>query len=136
MTTATPRSWINPASAYDQPVRGGVGMLRLDRNEGLLPSPAALAELALPGPELLRRSPDVGELTAHLAARWSVAPERVIVTAGADEAIDRACRAFLTPGRTLLLPDPSFEMLDRYAALAGGELVRVPWPSDAFPTGA
>jgi histidinol-phosphate aminotransferase len=139
MTAATvtgPRSWIDPASAYDQPVRGGAGMLRLDRNEGLLPSPAALAELAQADPELLRRYPDVAELTARLAARWSVAPERVIVTAGADEAIDRACRAFLTPGRTLLLPEPSFEMLDRYAALAGGELVRVPWPGDAFPTTA
>ena len=119
MTTATttksgPRSWIDPASAYDQPVRGGAGMLRLDRNEGLLPSSAALAELAQADPELLRRYPDVTELTAVLAARWGVAPERVIVTAGADEAIDRICRAFLTPGRVLLLPEPSFEMLDRY----------------------
>ncbi|OLC71701.1 MAG: hypothetical protein AUH78_17750, partial [Gemmatimonadetes bacterium 13_1_40CM_4_69_8] len=57
-------------------------------------------------------------------------------TAGADEAIDRICRAFLTPGRVLLLPEPSFEMLDRYAALAGGELARVPWTDDAFPTDA
>ena len=141
MTTATttksgPRSWIDPASAYDQPVRGGAGMLRLDRNEGLLPSPAALAELAQADPELLRRYPDVTELTAVLAARWGVAPERVIVTAGADEAIDRVCRAFLAPRRTMLLPDPSFEMLDRYAALAGGELSRVPWADDAFPTAA
>ena len=111
-------------------------MLRLDRNEGLLPSPAVLAELAQADPELLRRYPDVTELTAVLASRWSVAAERVIVTAGADEAIDRVCRAFLAPGRTLLLPEPSFEMLDRYAALAGGELARVPWPDDAFPTAA
>src|SRR5256885_13756044 len=143
MTTATttgeqsgPRSWINPASAYDQPVRGGAGMVALGGTGARLPSPAALAELAQADPELLGRSPAFAELTARLAARWSVAPERVIVTAGADEAIDRACRAFLMPGRTLLLPDPSFEMLDRYAALAGGELVRAPWPSDAFPTGA
>src|SRR5712691_3425038 len=111
-------------------------MLRLDRNEGLLPSPAVLAELAQADPELLRRYPDVTELTAVLAARWGVAAERVIVTAGADEAIDRVCRAFLAPVRTMLLPDPSFEMLDRYAALAGGEQARVPWRDDAFPTDA
>jgi len=133
MTTAL-KTRIDPASAYHEPARGDVGVLCLDRNEGLLPSPAALAELAEAGPELLRRYPDVSELTALLAAQWKVAAGRVLVTAGADEAIDRICRAFLTRGRTLLLPEPSFEMLDRYAALADGELVRVPWPDAAFPT--
>jgi histidinol-phosphate aminotransferase len=95
-----------------------------------------LAELAEADPELLRRYPDVAGLTTVLAARWGVAPERVLVTAGADEAIDRVCRAFLAPGRTLLLPEPSFEMLDRYAALAEGELARAPWSDDAFPIDA
>jgi histidinol-phosphate aminotransferase len=132
--TRGPRSWIDPASAYEEPARAGAGVLRLDRNEGLLPSPALLAELVQTDPELLRRYPDVSELTSLLADRWGVAPDRVIVTAGADEAIDRICRAYLAPGRTLLLPDPSFDMLDRYAALAGGELVRVPWVGDVFPT--
>ena len=133
MTTAL-KTRIDPASAYHEPARGDVGVLCLDRNEGLLPSPAALAELAEADPELLRRYPDVSELTALLAAQWKVAAGRVLVTAGADEAIDRIFRAFLTRGRTLLLPEPSFEMLDRYAALADGELVRVPWPDAAFPT--
>src|SRR6266704_1902115 len=133
MTTAL-KTRIDPASAYHEPARGDVGVLCLDLNEGRLPSPAALAELAEADPELLRRYPDVSELTALLAAQWRVAAGRVLVTAGADEAIDRIFRAFLTRGRTLLLPEPSFEMLDRYAALADGELVRVPWPDAAFPT--
>ncbi|HWC73077.1 MAG TPA: aminotransferase class I/II-fold pyridoxal phosphate-dependent enzyme [Gemmatimonadales bacterium] len=130
-TTAGPRSWIDPASAYDQPARADVGVLRLDRNEGLLPS---LDGFPAVNAELLRRYPDVSALTVRLAARWSLSAERVIVTAGADEAIDRVCRAYLGAGRSLLLPDPSFEMLDRYAALGRGELVRVPWRMDAFPT--
>ncbi|HEV2672145.1 MAG TPA: aminotransferase class I/II-fold pyridoxal phosphate-dependent enzyme [Gemmatimonadales bacterium] len=134
MTAVMPQSRIDPAWAYEEPSRPSVGALRLDRNEGLLPSSDALAELADADPELLRRYPDVAALTSLLAARCGVGPERVIVTAGADEAIDRICRAFLAPGRTLLLPEPSFEMLDQYAALAGGELVRVPWIGDAFPT--
>ena len=142
MTALLPQSRVNPAWAYQEPSRARApapalspaGVLRLDRNEGLLPSSDALAELAHADPELLRRYPDVSALTAMLAARLGVGPERIIVTAGADEAIDRICRAFLAPGRTLLLPDPSFEMLDQYAALAGGELVRVPWSTDAFPT--
>ncbi|MDP3910131.1 MAG: aminotransferase class I/II-fold pyridoxal phosphate-dependent enzyme [Gemmatimonadales bacterium] len=114
-------------------------MLKLDSNEGPAPSAALLASLASLDPELLRRYPDIGGLEAALAERLGVTPERVIVTAGADEAIDRAFRAFLTPGRSLTLPDPSFEMFYRFAALVGAQaerIVRVPWGRGPFPTAA
>ena len=130
-----PVSRIDPATAYRRPP-SVPGMLRLDSNEGVLPSRALLADLANADPELLRRYPDVSTLETALAARVGVAPDRLLVTAGADEGIDRACRAFLEPGRTLVLPDPSFDMFDCSTALAGGELVRVPWWDDAFPSGA
>jgi histidinol-phosphate aminotransferase len=107
--------------------------LRLDRNEGPPPSPALLEALAGIDPEALRRYRDVSTLEAALAERLGVAPDRVIVTAGADEAIDRACRAYLRPGRTMLLAEPTFEMFDHFAALAGGTLTRVPWPAGPFP---
>jgi histidinol-phosphate aminotransferase len=107
--------------------------LRLDRNEGPPPSPALLEALAGIDPEALRRYRDVSTLEAALAERLGVAPDRVIVTAGADEAIDRACRAYLRPGRTMLLAEPTFEMFDYFAALAGGTLTRVPWPAGPFP---
>src|SRR5207253_2212423 len=127
-----PVSRIDPATAYRRPA-SVPGMLRLDSNEGVLPSPALLGDLANADPELLRRYPDVSALEAALAARVGVAPERLMVTAGADEGIDRACRAFLEPGRTILLPDPSFDMFDCSATLAAGELVRIPWRDEAFP---
>src|SRR5207249_1363535 len=78
----------------------------------------------------------VSTFETALAARVGVAPDRLLVTAGADEGIDRACRAFLEPGRTLVLPDPSFDMFDCSATLTGGELVRLPWWGDAFPIDA
>ena len=138
MTTATspatgPVSRIDPEAAYRRPTAPGSALLRLDSNEGVLPPRELLAGLAGADPELLRRYPEVSELEAALAARLAVAPERVIVTAGADEAIDRACRAFLEPSRTLVLPDPCFDMFDRCAALAGGTLVRVAWRDGPFP---
>jgi len=111
-------------------------MLRLDSNEGVSSSRELLAELASADVELLRRYPDVAPLEHALAAMLGVDAERVIVTAGADEAIDRICRAYLEPGRTLLLPEPSFDMFDRFAALANGEVTRVPWTADAFPAAA
>ena len=140
MTTATPTppatgpvSRIDPEAAYRRPTAPGPALLRLDSNEGVLPPQALLAQLAAADPELLRRYPEVSALEAALAARLDVPPERLIVTAGADEAIDRACRAFLEPGKSVLLPDPCFDMFDRCAALAGGTLVRVPWRDGPFP---
>ena len=107
--------------------------LRLNSNEGPRPSQALLAELAALDPELLRRYPDATAVETALAARMGVSPDRVVVTAGADEALDRICRAHAGPDRPVLLPEPTFDMLERFAALARAPLVRVPWITDAFP---
>ena len=56
----------------------------------------------------------------------------MVVTAGANEALDRVFRAYLAPGRRLVLPVPAFEMMYRFAAVAGGEILAVPW-TDTFP---
>jgi len=107
--------------------------LKLDSNEGALPPVALLEALASLDPEVLRRYPDVSALEATLAGRVGVAPERVIVTAGADDAIDRVCRAYLGNGRTMLVPEPTFEMFDHFATLAGGAIKGVPWHAGPFP---
>jgi histidinol-phosphate aminotransferase len=110
-----------------------MSVLRLNSNEGPRAPQALLAELAALDPELLRRYPDATPLETALAARVGVSPDRVVVTAGADEALDRICRAYAGPDRPVLLPEPTFEMLERFATLAGAPLVRVPWFTDAFP---
>ena len=108
--------------------------LHLDGNEGAAP-PAVLLELiAELGPETLRRYPRTEPLEALLAARFGVSPGQVVVTAGADDALDRACRAALGPGRELILPVPTFEMLERYPPLVGAACVRIPWPAGPYPT--
>lgn len=109
-------------------------VLRLDANEGARPGAGLFEVLASAGPELLRRYPDVRALEEALAARFDIAAERVVVTAGADDAIDRCFRGFLGAGRTVVLPEPTFEMFERFAALARAEAVRVPWQGEEFPT--
>jgi len=106
--------------------------LRLDANEGqpIIALPALVASLDSAG---LRRYPDSSRLLASLAAHWKVDTNRVLVTAGADDAIDRACRAFLGPGREIIAPSPTFEMIPRYALVAGARVVSPPWPGGAFP---
>lgn len=111
-------------------------LLRLNSNEGPPVSSSLLTELATRDSELLRRYSDASALETVLGDRFGVGPERVLVTAGADEALDRVCRAYAGPERAVLLPEPTFDMLERFAALAGAPVVRIPWRDDAFPVDA
>lgn len=110
--------------------------LRLDGNEGACPDPMLLEMLRAAGPQLLRCYPTAAPLEDALAERHGVDPARVLVTAGGDEGLDRVFRAFCEPGRNVVLPEPSFEMLPRYAALSGCAVREVPWPGGTFPTDA
>lgn len=110
--------------------------LHLDANEGS-PAPAAvIAALSQLTGEDLRRYPDARPLERQIAALLGVDAERVLVCAGGDDAIDRACRACLEPGRELILPTPTFEMIRRSAELAGASVRTVPWVAGAYPTSA
>jgi len=120
---------------YSVPSPGLPIDLRLDGNEGSRPDPT-LFDVLVPDPAVLRAYPDARPLEARLGRRFDVEPDRVFVAAGADEVLDRLCRAFLAPGRRAVLPAPGFEMLDRYAALAGADVTAPPWPDGPFPCDA
>ena len=110
--------------------------LRLDANEGPRPE-VDLGELVRQlTPEVLRRYPSSAQVESALADRWNVARDRVIVTSGGDDAIDRVCRACLGPGSEVILPTPTFEMIQRYANLTGAQVQTVPWWREAYPTQA
>lgn len=119
MLTPSPR--LSDLTVYKPRKERRDATLRLDSNEGR-------------GPELLCRYPNASELEATLAARVGVTSTRMLVTAGADDALDRICRAVLCRGRNIVLPSPTFEMLPRYAKLADGEVRNVPWLRQPFPT--
>lgn len=109
-----------------------VAELRLSANEGPVPLNHQTLLNQLTG-EDLSRYPAPGEIEARLADYAGVDVEGVLVTAGADDAIDRLCRAYLAEGRNIVLPHPTFEMFERGALLAGAEVRRVPWGEGAFP---
>ncbi len=110
--------------------------LKLDANEGRPPPASLLDAVSFAGIEALRRYPSTFDLERRIAERLGVPAERVVVTAGGDDAIDRFCRAFLAPGRSAVMTAPTFEMIPRYARAAGAEIVPIPWPQGAFPTTA
>lgn len=140
MTAASPGP--GPAPARCVPA-AGAGIppappavdLRLDGNQGRAPSPAFLARLGA-DVELLRSYPLDHSLEPRLASRHGVAADCVFVGAGADDVLDRLCRALLEPGRSAVVPVPTFEMLPRYVALAGARLVEVPWRRGPWPRAA
>lgn len=120
-------------TTYRRPVARPSVDLFLDANEGAGPTEAVVTALRETDPGLLRRYPDASSLEREIAARLGVPPERVLVTAGADDGIDRSCRVALGLGGTLLMPRPGFEMFNRYASLAGGRVVEFDWTSGDFP---
>ncbi|MCC6624241.1 MAG: histidinol-phosphate aminotransferase family protein [Deltaproteobacteria bacterium] len=124
-------------SAYKVPHHQAPIDLWLHGNEGA-PPPAALWR-ALSDVEVLRRYPSAAALEATLAASLDVPPEAVLVTAGADDALDRVFRAYLASGwgrREIILPEPTFVMLPHYARIVGAGVCSIPWPFEAFPEDA
>lgn len=110
--------------------------LRLNANEGrpCLP-PAEIA--ALIDSETLRRYPDTKGLEAAIAERRGLSPARVLATAGADDAIDRAVRYFGAAGAAVLSTAPAFEEYAAAAARTGARYVSVPRaPDGPFPLAA
>jgi len=124
---------LSAGRAYGVP-RGAAAIdLFLDGNEGPRPSRLAIDASRLEDAERIRRYPAAGELEARLARRLGVSAGQVLVTAGADDSLLRICLALLGPGRELVLPAPTFEMIPRYASLAESSIVDVPWMGDRYP---
>lgn len=130
---ARPIAAMATAAAYRAPRPRGPIDLKLDSNEGAPPPEHLLRNLAERGADMLQRYPDRSRLERRIAERLGVPHERCIVTAGGDDALDRICRAMLEPGRELILPVPTFEMIERYAHLTGATVVPVDWLDRDFP---
>ena len=85
----------------------------------------------------IERYPDPRALQSTFAKRFGVTPNNVLVTAGADEALDRACRTFLAgENAELVTIAPTFEMIARYASLAGATVRAANWMDNEFPLDA
>jgi histidinol-phosphate aminotransferase len=114
---------------YQPSIGSDLHKLPLDRTEPPIP----YRKLAEPIIFDVGRYPDARLLQSAFAQRYGVAAENILVTAGADEAIDRVCRAFLTnEDCELVTLAPTFEMIAHYAALAGATVRSANWMS-SFP---
>ena len=115
---------LQPYSSARMEARGAAIMLNANESPW---APVGSAE------SVLNRYPDPQPpaLRARLAELYAVAPERVLVGRGSDEAIDLAVRAFCREGRdTVAISPPTFGMYAVAARTQGAAVIEVPLTGD------
>jgi histidinol-phosphate aminotransferase len=135
-TNLTPRVPLVPAltglDAYRVPSHPAPVELQLSGNEG--PEiPAGLRQFEDPSGEIVRSYPRTGEVELELAARWNLQPDQLLLTGGADDALARAISLVAAPGREVVIPTPTFEMIERFIRLMGAGQRSVPWWGGGLP---
>lgn len=108
-------------------------MLKLDANEGvcLLSKDQRAAILS---PEVCRRYPDSEKLEGEIAHMMGLPARNVLATAGADDAIDRAFRAFAGSEQSVATTSPGFvEFLDASKRTGAAFLSVRRRATEAFP---
>ncbi len=119
--------------AYDPPKFENEIDLQLSRNESCSAIDDLETQLAAQA-EIATRYPDHLPLQNAIAAAVGVAADRIVVTAGGDDAIDRVMRHSITATQSkIVCHQPSFEMIAIYANMYGGKLDAVHWMADEFP---
>ncbi len=108
------------------------GPIRLDSNENPY-GPSARAREAMTASQVIAsRYPDAAEDTLReaIARHHGVSPEQVVLGCGSGEILKMADMAFLAPGRTVVVAQPTFEAVILYARSTRAEAVTVPQTSD------
>jgi histidinol-phosphate aminotransferase len=137
----TPVTFVSPTApagysweATDEEVAARYGLplesiARFDLNTS--PSPPELAAGILAAGRFERPlceypPSDYLHLTAAAAGRYGVAPEEILVGAGADEILDLVGKAFLAPGAGAVIPTPTYAMYRVITEQRGGHPIVVP----------
>jgi aspartate/methionine/tyrosine aminotransferase len=118
------------------PAQGGERMVYLNIGEPDETAPPAVVAAAQQCLDAGRTqyTPAVGlpalrqALSDWYASRWgvAVAPERIVVTAGASAALQLLCTALVEPGDEFLMPDPCYPCNRHFVTAAGGTARLIP----------
>lgn len=102
--------------------------VKLASNESPLPPSAAVRAALVAAIDDVRLYPDgaAHSLTERLAARHSIARERVFIGNGSNEVLELVARLFASEGDKMVLSADAFVVYPLLAAVLGAEAVRVP----------
>jgi histidinol-phosphate aminotransferase len=117
------------------PAAGGVagGLIRLDRNENACgPSAKVIATMLEAAHTVANRYPDVeSEALRNRIARFhSLPPDRVVLGCGSGEILRMAADAFLGSRHSLIVAQPTLELIGACAQRAGADIIAVPLSKD------
>jgi histidinol-phosphate aminotransferase len=103
---------------------GRAANLRLDFNENTIGcSPAVVRALARLTPERLAMYPEYGVVTARLARHLGVQPAELLLANGIDDGLRLVVDAYIDPGDTVLVVEPTFDMYRFYSNIAGARVI-------------
>lgn len=129
------RKCVRDMREYHSPLNSPALDLRLDMNENTTGcSPRVLARLnSLDAKTLaLYAAREPGEKL--VADFLGLEPRQLLLTNGADEAIDLLCRAYLETNDEIIIIVPAFAMYEVFAQSVGAKVVRLPaGPEFSFP---
>lgn len=119
---------IQDLTAYYVPLFDEDGYLKLDGNENDFgPSPKVIEALSKVEPSDVQYYPFYGKLLQKLADFHGVNIENIVLTAGADEAINSILGTFMDYGQTVLTVCPSFVMPKIYSKINGLNYKEIPY---------
>jgi histidinol-phosphate aminotransferase len=104
------------------------GVVRLSSNENPYgPSPAAFDAMTRAFSRAWRYPDEAADaLVEDLAKLHGVPADHVLLGNGSSEILKVCAAAFTGPGKSVVMADPTFEALARYAQAGGAEVVKVP----------
>ncbi len=129
-----PRARVQAMKEYHPPL-GNRDAMRLDFNENTIAcSPKVREVLGRISAGDLTRYPERAPVERIVAKHLGVAPEKIVLTNGVDEAIHVLFETFLGSGDELLLPVPTYTMYEVYASATDARVVAVQAEADLqFP---
>lgn len=134
------RQCLREIPEYHSPLSEGEIELRLDMNESTTGcSPRVLAKLRSLDARKLALYPAREPGEHMVAVALGTRPGQVLLTNGADEAIDLLCRGYLNPDDEVIIVVPTFSMYEVFARVPAARVVRVPTTAEndfKFPTDA
>jgi histidinol-phosphate aminotransferase len=115
---------IESVAAVERHREGGRerdGFVPLDRNERVGPMPEWFVERLRDAvdSDLMTSYPATDELHAELAASLDLSPDQVLITPGTDPVLRAMCQAYVRPGDTIAMLEPSYAMYRVYAKMFG-----------------